>query len=126
MHADRLARAEEAAHARAATLLAEFTEVARQRLPAVPLRVAGYGGRGTARTPLSGWYLRADRTSGVSTAGHFYVLTAPLTLVDRLRGVTPAPVPPPLVLGAGGRDGESIDLPVALERLLPGWRALRD
>lgn len=126
MHAERLARAEQAVHRRAAALLAEFAAVARERLPAVPLRVRGYGGRGSARTSLRGWYLRTDRTSGMSTTGDFYVLTAPLTLLDRLRGAEPAPVAPPMVLGAGGKDGESIDLPVALERLLPGWRTLRD
>lgn len=126
MHAERLARSEQAVHGRAAALLAEFAEVARERLPAVPLRVLGYGGRGSARTSLSGWYLRTDRTSGVSTTGDFYILTAPLTLVERLRGTEPTPAPPPMVLGAGGKDGESIDLPAALERLLPGWRTPRD
>lgn len=87
-----------------------------------PLRVRGYGGRGSARTPLHGWYLRLDRTAAVDTDGAFYVLTAPLSLLERLRGTHPRPSPPPLVLGAGGRDGDSIDLDVALERLLPGWR----
>lgn len=124
MHAARLARAERAGHARAGELLADFAAVAATHLPAYPLRVLGYGGRGSARTTLRGWYLRGDRTSGLSTAGEFYVLTAPLTALDRLRGVRPTPAPAPLVLGAGGKDGQSIDLPVALERLLPGWRTL--
>jgi hypothetical protein len=36
--------------------------------------------------------------------------------------VTPAPSDPPLVLGKGGRDGESIDLADALARVLSGDR----
>jgi hypothetical protein len=50
------------------------------------------------------------------------VLTAPLSVLDRLRGVQLTPTPPPLVIGAGGKDGDSIELVAALERLLPGWR----
>lgn len=125
MHAERLAREEEAVHDRARRLLAEFVVVAREHLPAQPLRVLGYGGRGSARSTVTGWYLRGDRTSGLSTAGEFYVLTAPLSLRERLLGVDLSPAPPPMVLGAGGKDGESIDLPDALDRLLPGWRTRR-
>ncbi len=122
VHADRLRRRQEAEHARAGHLLREFAAVARHRLPPEQLRVRGYDGRTTARSDVTGWYLRTDRSAGLSTTGEFYVLTGPLGLVDRLRGVTLRPAPPPMVLGAGGKDGESVDLPVALERLLPGWR----
>src|SRR5699024_7103382 len=109
---------------RARRLLVAFADVAREHLPAHPLRVLGYGGRGSARSGLSGWYLRGDRTSGLSTDGDFYVLPAPLPLRERFAGIELTPTPPPMVLGAGGKDGESIDLPEALERLLPGWRTL--
>ncbi|MEE6273364.1 hypothetical protein [Georgenia wangjunii] len=126
LHADMLARRQEAEHARARDLLERFAAVARDRLPAEPLLVRGYGGRGTARSDRTGWYLRADRAAGLDVEGRFYVLTAPLGLRERLRGVTLTPAPPPLVLGAGGKDGESIDLPDALERLLPGWAGLAD
>lgn len=119
-HAARLAARQDAEHVRAEEMLADFVRRAHDAgLEPEPLQVRGYGGRGTARTPLRGWYLRTDRTSAVSTDGDFYVLTAPLGLVDRLRGVRPAPRRPPLVLGAGGKDGDSIDLVDALERLLP-------
>ena len=122
-HAARLAARQDAEHARAEQLLADFVRRARAAgLEPEPLQVKGYGGRGTARTPLHGWYLRTDRTAGVSTDGDFYVLTAPLGLLDRVRGIRPAPRRPPLVLGAGGKDGDSIDLVDALERLLPGQR----
>jgi len=125
-HAARLAARQDAEHRQAEELLARFVVAARTAdLPTAPLQVKGYGGRGTARTPLHGWYLRADRTAAVATDGDFYVLTAPLSLLDRVRGVRPEPKRPPLVLGAGGKDGDSIDLVDALERLLPGWNALR-
>lgn len=124
VHADRLEQRRRAEHDQAGRLLREFAQVAARRLPAQPLRVRAYGGRGTVRSNVSGWYLRGDRAAGVSTSGEFYVLTAPIGLRERLLGVRLAPSAPPLVLGAGGKDGESLDLPVALERVLPGWRAL--
>lgn len=123
LQAERLRERQDAEHVRAEAMLVEFVAAARgARLEPEPLVIRGYGGRGTARTPLRGWYLRTDRTAAVSDDGGFYVLTAPLTLLDRLRGVLPEPKRPPLVLGAGGKDGDSIELAVALERLLPGWR----
>lgn len=123
VQAERLRVRQDAEHAAAEDLLRTFVAVARERGPEpVPLEVKGYGGRGTARTRLRGWYLRHDRTAAVSVDGDFYVLTAPLTPLDRLRGARPEPSRPPLVLGAGGKDGDSIDLAAALDRVLPGWR----
>ena len=125
VHQERLQARRNAEHQRAEALVAQFIRAAGQAgLTPEPLRVRGYGGRGSARTPLRGWYLRADASSGLGADGSFYLLTAPLTLIDRIRGVRPEPTRPPLVLGAGGKDGESLDLAEALERLLPGWRAL--
>lgn len=116
-----LARGRRCAARRAGDLLVRFAEAARRAgLPSAALRVQGYRG-GTARTDRAGWYLRQDRTVAVGTDGAFYVLTAPLTARDRLRGVTLVPAEAPLVLGAGGRDGDSVDLATALDRLLPGW-----
>ncbi|MBE1877588.1 hypothetical protein [Myceligenerans pegani] len=121
LQAERLRERQDAEHVRAEAMLAAFVAAARDAgLAPEPLVVRGYGGRGTARTPLRGWYLRTDRTAAVSDDGAFYVLTAPLTVLDRLRGVRPEPKRPPLVLGAGGKDGDSIELAVALDRLLPG------
>ena len=124
LQGERLQARQDAEHARAEALLREFVAAARTSgLAPVPLLVQGYGGRGTARTPLEGWYLRVDRTAGVSTAGDFYVLTAPIGLLDRVRGIRPEPRRPPLLLGAGGKDGDTLPLVDALERLLPGWSA---
>jgi hypothetical protein len=124
LQGERLQARQDAEHSRAEALLREFVAAARAAgLVPVPLRVQGYGGRGTARTPLQGWYLRVDRTAGVSADGDFLVLTAPVGLLDRVRGIRPEPRRPPLLLGAGGKDGDSISLTDALERLLPGWSA---
>ncbi|ACQ79587.1 conserved hypothetical protein [Beutenbergia cavernae DSM 12333] len=117
---ERRLRARQAAESdRAGAMLAQFVDDARAAgLAPQRLEVRGYGGRGRASSDVEGWYLRADRTAGVGTDGAFYVLTAPLSLVDRVRGVRLRPSAPPLVLGAGGKDGESIDLRDALARLL--------
>lgn len=124
VHEERLGARQDAEHDRARALLREFTDVALAAdLPAVNLTVRGYGGRGSARSRVLGWYLRHDRAAGLGTDGEFYVLIAPLAALDRVLGVTLSPTPPPLVLGAGGKDGDSIDLPDALDRLLPGWRS---
>ncbi len=96
----------------------------REGLPSQPLVVHGYGGKGTAKTPLRGWMLMNSPRLAVDTDGKYYFLIQELSLLDRLRGVTPTPIPPTLILGRGGRDGESMDLTVALGNLLPNWREL--
>ncbi|CAM3567818.1 hypothetical protein OCAE111667_15820 [Occultella aeris] len=124
-HERRLQARKAAENERAGAMLREFAAAA--TAAAVPVEdfvVRGYGGRGSARSAVRGWYLRLDRTAGVGTDGAFYVLTAPLSVLDRVRGVRLSPSPAPLVLGAGGRDGDSIDLSAALDRLLPGWSEL--
>ncbi|MFD6449033.1 hypothetical protein ACFWEJ_28285 [Promicromonospora sp. NPDC060204] len=123
VQAERLEARQDAEHTRAEAMLREFVTAARTAgLAPEDLQVQGYGGRGTARTGLKGWYLRVDRSAGVSTDGDFYVLTAPIGLLDRLRGMRPETRRPPLILGAGGKDGESMPLADVLDRLLPGWR----
>ncbi|MFC8193383.1 hypothetical protein ACFUMH_17145 [Cellulomonas sp. NPDC057328] len=120
-HAEALAARQRAESARARTLIEEFLGGVRAGGPApVPLHVRSYDGRARYRTPLQGWYLRRDQTVGVDTDGAFYVLTAPSSLAARFRGVRPTPQDPPLVIGAGGKDGESIDMADALRRVLAG------
>lgn len=112
---------QDAEHARAARIVQLFLKVARDEgLAAVPLRVRGYAG-GSARTPLHGWYLRADKTVGIDTEGRFHVLSMPLSLGRRLVGVRPESLPVPMTIGEGGRDGDVVPLRSALDRLLPGW-----
>lgn len=121
--ADALARRQEAEHAAAHRLLADFVaEAGRRGVPPVPLRARSYDGRHRYRTPLHGWYLRRNESVAVSTAAEFYVLGVPSSLRALVRGVEPQPADPPLVLGRGGRDGESVDLAEALRAVLEGDR----
>lgn len=107
--------------ARAERIVRAFLAVASaEGLEPVALRAKGYGG-GSARTPLRGWYLRADRTVAIDVEGRFYILTRRLGVRDRLLGVSPSPDPVPLTIGEGGRDGDIVPLRFALDRLLPGW-----
>lgn len=104
--------------ARARSLLDDFVTTLRARgVPPVPLR-ARVNGRSAYRTGLSGWYLRANGSLAVDTDGRFYVLDTSPSFVGRLRGVRLEPSPPPLHVGVGARDGESMPLAELLERRL--------
>ena len=120
-HARTLAARQAAESGRAREMLAGLVARALAEGPAAePLVVRSFDGRHEYRTPLRGWYLRQDRSVGVDTDGEFYVLRAPSSLAALWRGVRPEPSDPPLVLGAGGKDGESLDLDVAIARVLAG------
>lgn len=109
--------ASETAEARAQ--VAAFVTAATERgLPTEPLRATAPSGRTTYRTALRGWYVKRDRSMAVSEDGSFYLLTAPASLRSRLVGVQVTPAEPPLVVGVGGRDGESLPLRTLLDRRL--------
>lgn len=117
-HAEALELRRQAESARAHAMITEFVAHALEHGPAPePLRVRTYDGRQRYRTPLQGWYLRFDETVAIDTDGAFYVLRTPPSVVARVRGVRPEPSDPPLVIGAGGKDGESVDMKDALARL---------
>ena len=121
---DLLRRQAEAESQTASAYLRAFAAGARAAgLQPEPLVVTKPGTSRKARTPITGWYLKEDRSVGVDEDGNFYLLTAPLSLMESLRGVAPEPSAPPLVLGKGGRDGESVDLIDALTKRVPNWRA---
>lgn len=106
-------------------MLVEFVAAARRDGPAPqPLLARDGAGHAALRTGLDGWYLRVDRSAAVSVDGAFYLLRAPADLGARLlarwRPLRLEPSPAPLVLGRGGRDGDSIDLADALARVLAG------
>ncbi|EWS80263.1 hypothetical protein [Brachybacterium phenoliresistens] len=84
----------------------------------VPLRALPYKGGGSIRTQLQGWYLKHDRSVAVDTEARYYILRVDGGLRSRLRGATPDPVDAPMVVGRGGRDGESFDLPELLQMRL--------
>jgi hypothetical protein len=118
-HAARLARQRAAEADRAAAMIADFVREARERnLPTLPLKARALNGRSLYRTGLTGWYLRRNGTIAVDERGGFYLMSAPTSVRSLLRGTTLAPSDPPLVVGAGGRDGESIPLPDLLRQRL--------
>jgi hypothetical protein len=125
-HADRLARRRAAETARAREMVHAFAREAEERgLAAGPLLARAGEGRPTYRTGLVGWYLNRDGSLGVTTDGDYYHLASPPSLKARLFGVRLEPAEPPLQVGAGGRDGESMALDVLLAmRLGAGndWR----
>lgn len=94
-------------------------EATRQRLRPVPLRAVLMSGP-TVRTDRTGWYLRRNRSLAIGVDGGYYVLTIPGGLAERLRGARLTPSPPPIYVGAGGRDGETGELAWFLERVLAG------
>jgi hypothetical protein len=119
VHAEALERRRAAESARARALIADFLhDAAERRIAPVPLHARSYDGRHRYRTPLLGWYLRRDRNVAIGTDGEYYVLGVPTSLRAQLRGTTVVPRDPPLVVGAGGKDGESLDLKDALARAL--------
>ena len=88
-------------------LIDGFVAEARRRgLPTEPLRATMLTGQ-SVRTDKTGWYLRKNRSLAIGEDGSYYVLTVPGGLRERLSGVKLQPSPPPLVVGKGGRDGES-------------------
>ncbi|MFC3687191.1 hypothetical protein [Aquipuribacter hungaricus] len=112
------AAAKEAAQAQ--VLIDAFVaEAARRGIEPHPLLAPGKDlRRRRYRTGLVGWYLSRDERVAVDTDGRYYVLRAQGTLRERLTGAQVEPMDPPLVVGRGARDGESIDLQRLLNRRL--------
>jgi hypothetical protein len=121
VHADALERRRATEAGRARALIADFlVDVRARQVAPVPLHARSYDGRHRYRTPLLGWYLRRDKNVAIGTDGNYYVLGVPTSLRAQLRGTSVEPRDPPLVVGAGGKDGESLDLEVAIARVLAG------
>ena len=91
---------------------------ARERgIAAEPLRATLLSGH-RVRTDKTGWYLRANRSVAIGEDGGYYVLVVPGGLAERFRGVRLSPSPAPLVVGQGGRDGETGPIGDFLDRRL--------
>ena len=73
------------------------------------LRATLYGGQ-SVKTDKVGWYLRKNERLAIGEDGAYYVLSVPGGLRERISGVKLKPSAPPLIVGKGGRDGESGDL----------------
>lgn len=114
-----LERQQAAESKQAAALLADFVKQAQARgIAPVRLYAKTYDGRSRYRTTTDGWYLKRDRSVAVDADGRFYILSVPASLTSRLRGADLTPSDPPLILGKGGRDGQSIALTEAIENRL--------
>lgn len=91
--------------------LAEFVRKMKAKgIEPGPLRAPVVGSGASYRTGVTGWYLRRNRSLGVDTDGNFYILGVPGSLKARLLGVRISPSDPPLTVGLGARDGESLPL----------------
>ncbi len=109
VEAQRLRRARESAKAQA--MVDEFAQAARERdLATTELTARTWKGTGRYATGVRGWYLRLDRSVGVDVQGRYYALLVPPRPFARFRGVEVPPTDPPLQVGEGARDGESIAL----------------
>lgn len=105
---------------RAQVLIDEFVMRAMElRIAPEPLRARTFSGA-EVKTDKVGWYIRKNKSIAVGTDGGYYQLTVPggSGFMDKLRGVRLKATPPPLVVGRGGRDGETGDLTEFLERAL--------
>jgi hypothetical protein len=106
--------------AKARALIEDFVATMRTRgVPPGPLRARVPGRHVTYRTGHVGWYIRQNPSLAIGTGGEFYILDVPASLRSRLFGATVMPCDPPLVVGRGAKDGESIDLADLLRRALP-------
>ncbi len=108
-HAAALARAQEGQARAGRKLIEDFVGQAQAAgLPTTELTVRPYRGGGRYKTGIQGWYLLPDHSLGVDADANFYILSAPPSLLARLRGIQHPPSPAPLRVGE--RDGESMDL----------------
>ena len=114
-----LAAGQERAESRKAQLLIDqFVADARAAgIPPEPLKATLYTGQ-TVKTDKRGWYLRKNQSVAIGDDGAYYILTVPGGWAERLRGVHLTPTPPPLIVGKGGRDGETGDLAEFLQARL--------
>jgi hypothetical protein len=118
-HAAALGAGRTAEAEKAAVLLADFVRRAAERgLAPTVLSAQSFNGRATYRTKLHGWYLKSNKSVAVGTDGKFYTLTVPSSLRARFTGAHVEPSMPRLLIGAGGRDGETMPLAQLLERRL--------
>jgi hypothetical protein len=110
-HAAALEQRKAAETAQARALLADFVEKMKtQGIEPQPLRAPVTGTSTSYRTNISGWYLRRNRSLGTDPDGNFYILATPASLKARVAGVHLHPSDPPLTVGLGARDGESMPL----------------
>ncbi|MEU4291309.1 hypothetical protein AB0E63_24040 [Kribbella sp. NPDC026596] len=110
-HAAALERKKAAETAQARELLVHFVQKMKNLgIEPEPLRAQVIGSSTSYRTDVTGWYLRRNRSLAVDLDANFYILGVSPSLKSRLTGVHLTPSDPPLVVGQGARDGESMPL----------------
>jgi hypothetical protein len=110
-HAATLDRRRAAETLEARKLVDDFVTEARARgLRTGSLLARAHNGRALYRTGLTGWYLKRNGSLAVTETGDFYIMSASSSLRARLKGTILAPGDPPLAVGVGARDGESMPL----------------
>ena len=110
-HAAALERRKASETAQARELLADFIATLKERgVEPEPLRAQVVGSNASYRTNLTGWYLRRNRSLAVDVDGNFYILGVQASLKARVAGVHILPSDPPIIVGQGARDGESMPL----------------
>jgi hypothetical protein len=65
-----------------------------------------------------GWYVNKAKSLAIAPDGRFFQLLTTGGRLARFTGVKLSPIAPPLVVGRGGRDGETGDLKDFLDRAL--------
>jgi hypothetical protein len=111
VHHAALERRKAAETEQARAQLAEFVRrMKAQGIQPRPLRASVVESGASYRTSVTGWYLRRNRSLGVDSDGNFYILGRPASLKARLLGVRVSSSDPPLTVGLGARDGESMSL----------------
>ena len=99
----------------------EFVATAKSRgLTPEPLRAQLMDGT-RVKSDQVGWYLNKGRTLAIAPDGRFFQLLTTGGRLARFTGVKLSPSPPPLVIGRGGRDGETGDLKDFLARALDDY-----
>ncbi|WP_084105661.1 hypothetical protein [Demequina sp. NBRC 110056] len=122
--ANALERQRQAESRQAAELVRQFAaDAVAAGIEPVRFTARPYGGGSRYRTGVEGWYLKRDQSVGVGTDGHFYVMSVAPSLMARVTGAHLEPAEPPLELGKGGRDGESMPMAEALAKRLAGGNA---
>lgn len=119
-----LAQGQAMAEARAAQVKLDEFAVRMRDAGATPEPLQATLMNGTrVKTGLLGWYLNRAQTLAVTPEGTYYQLVATGSVLARFTGVTLTPSPPTLVIGRGGRDGETGDLDDFLERAHTAYTA---
>lgn len=117
-----LAAAAAKAEAQAAQVqLDEFAaEMKRRGLAPEPLEASLLNGS-RVKSDKVGWYINRSRTLAVAPDGAYYQLVTTGSALARFTGVKLTPSSPVLVIGRGGRDGETGDLADFLARAVEDY-----